>query len=42
MVGAMGAFFTNVRYTMGGMEYDVLMENDEFILLEDLNEYDAD
>ena len=42
MVGGMGAFYTNVKYVKGGMEYEVLMENDEFILLEDFFEYDND
>lgn len=42
IVGGMGAFYTKVRYTRGGMEYEVLMENDEFQLMEDFNEYDSD
>ena len=42
MVGGMGAFYTTVRYIKGGMEYEVLMENDEFTLLEDFFEYDDD
>ena len=42
MVGGMGAFYTTVRYIKGGMEYEVLMENDEFTLLEDFFEYGND
>lgn len=42
IVGSLGAYYTNVRYTRGGMEYEVLVENDEFILVEDLNAYDSD
>lgn len=40
IVGALGAYYTNIRYIKGGMEYEVLMENDEFTLLEDFFEYD--
>lgn len=42
MVGGMGAFYTTINYIKGGMEYEVLMENDEFILMEDFFEYDSD
>lgn len=42
IVGGMGAYYTNIRYVKGGMEYEVLMENDEFTLLEDFFEYDSD
>lgn len=42
MVGGMGAFYTNVKYVKNGLEYEVLMENDEFTLLEDFFEYDND
>ena len=42
IVGGLGAFFTTIRYAKGGMEYEVLMENDEFTLLEDLIEYDSE
>lgn len=42
MVGSLDAFYTTIRYTKGGIEFEVLMENDEFILLEDLIEYDSD
>lgn len=40
IVGGLRAFYTNIRYVKGGMEYEVLMENDEFILLEDFFEHD--
>lgn len=42
VVGGLGAFFTTIRYTKGGLEFEVLMENDDFTLLEDLIEYDND
>lgn len=42
IVGSMGAYYTMVAYIKGGIEYEVLIENDEFTLLEDLNEYDDD
>lgn len=43
IVGAMGAFYTMIQYVKGGMEYEVLMENSEFTLLEDyFFEYDSD
>lgn len=43
IVGPMGAFYTTVRYVLGGIEFEVLMENDEFELMEDtLIEYDSD
>lgn len=42
IIGPLGAFFTNIRYIKGGMEYEMLMESNEFILLEDINEYDDD
>jgi hypothetical protein len=40
IVGYLGAYYTTISYTKGGIEYEVLMENDEFTLLEDLIEYD--
>lgn len=40
VVGPLGAYYSLVRYTKGGIEYEVLIENDEIQLLEDLNEYD--
>lgn len=42
LLGSMGAFFSMVHYIKDGIEYDVWVENDEFILMEDLNEYDSD
>lgn len=42
IVGQLGAHFTTVRYTDGGTEFEVLLENDEFVLMEDLIEYDCD
>jgi hypothetical protein len=35
IVGRMGAYYTTVVYVKGGMEYEVLLENDEFELMED-------
>lgn len=42
IVGALGAYYTNIRYIKGGIEYEVMMESNEFTLLEDLIEYDSD
>lgn len=42
IVGALGAHYTTVRYTLGGNEYEVLLESDEFELMEDKIEYDND
>ena len=42
IVGSMDAYFTLIRYTKRGIEYEVPVENDEFEILEDLNEYDDD
>ena len=42
IVGALGAYYTTIRYIKGGNEYEVLMENNEFTLLEDFFEYDND
>jgi hypothetical protein len=41
-MGPEGAFFSPVRYTKGGIEYEVLLERDEYTLLEDLIEYDSE
>lgn len=38
----MGAFYSTVNYTKGGNEYEVMVENDEFVFLEDMIEYDND
>lgn len=40
IVGALGAYYTTIAYTKGGIEFEVLMENDDFELMEDLVEYD--
>lgn len=41
IVGGLGAYYTMIAYTKAGIEYEVLMENDEFELMEDtLIEYD--
>lgn len=42
VVGGVGAYFTTIRFVKDGFEYEVLMENDEFELMEDLIEYDDD
>lgn len=43
IVGMMGAYYTTVRYVSGGIDYEVLMENDEFEMMEDTHfEYDSD
>lgn len=36
VVGGLGAYYTTVWYLLGGIEYEVLMENDDFELVEDL------
>lgn len=38
--GPMGAFFSTVRYIKHGIEHEVLIENDDFILVEDLKDSD--
>lgn len=40
MVSGMGAYYTLVNFIKRGIEYEILMENDEFILLEDFFERD--
>lgn len=35
IVGPMGAYYSTIAYIKGGMEYEVLMENNEFELVED-------
>lgn len=42
IAGGMGAFYTNVKYVKGGIEYEVLMENDEFTLLDVMFECESD
>lgn len=36
VVGGIGAYYTTIWYLLGGIEYEVLMENDDFELVEDL------
>jgi len=39
----LGAFFSTVKYTKDGVDFEILMENNEFEFLEDtLVEYDDD
>lgn len=38
----MGAYYSTVNFTKGGIEYEVMVENDEFVFLEDLTGYDND
>lgn len=40
IVGAMGAYYSTVTYNKGGIDYEVLVENEDFVLWEDLIEYD--
>lgn len=42
ILGSMGGFFTTVAYSRGGVDYEVLMENDEFTLLEDFLDRDSE
>lgn len=39
VVGSVGAHFTTLKYTYKGNDYEVLVENDDFELLDDL--YDS-
>jgi hypothetical protein len=39
---SLGAFASTVAYVKGGIEYEVIVENDEFEIVGDLIEYDAD
>lgn len=39
-VGGLGAYYTTVKYIKDGMEYEVLLENEEFEILEELIEHD--
>lgn len=32
----LGAHFSTVKYTLEGNDYEVLMENEDFVLLDDL------
>lgn len=41
IVGPMGAYYSHVIYEKDGIEREILMENDEFILVEEF-EYDTD
>lgn len=36
IVGRMGAYYSTIRYIAGGFEYELLMANDEFELVEEL------
>jgi len=39
----MGAYYSTVKYVKGQMEYEVMVENNEFVFLEDMvNEYESD
>lgn len=40
IVGPMGAWYTTVRYVSGDVEFEVLMENDEFELIDWDDEFD--
>lgn len=42
MTGPMGAYFTDVWYIKNGIEYILAVENEDFILLEDLVDNDED
>lgn len=43
IVGPMGAYYSTIRYNSGGMEFEVLMENNEFELREEGPfEYESD
>ena len=40
LVEGLGTYFSMVKFTDKGIDYEILMENEDFILLADL--YDAD
>jgi hypothetical protein len=42
IVGPMGTYFSTIAYIKGGIQFEVLMENDEFTLMEELFKYDDD
>lgn len=42
IVGPMGAYYSNVVYTKDGIDYEVLMENDEFQLVEEWIDYEEE
>lgn len=42
IVGPLNAYYTLIRYVKGGIEFEVMMESNEFTLLEDFFEYDSD
>jgi hypothetical protein len=33
-VGPLGAYYTVIAYTLGGIDYEVFVENDDFEILE--------
>lgn len=37
-VVSMGAYVTTVRYTVNGIDYEVMLENDEFYVMEETYE----
>lgn len=39
IVGPIGAYYTRIKYTYQGIEYDALVENDDYIML---GEWDTD
>lgn len=42
IVGGLGAYFTTIEYTAGGIEREVLVENDDFEILDIEDEYEYD
>lgn len=34
IIGPLGAYYTIIRYTLGGIDYEVFVENDDFEILE--------
>lgn len=40
IIGPMGAYLTLVAYTAGGIDFEVFVENDDFVTMEDLLDND--
>ena len=40
IVGSLDAYYTTIKFTKSGIEHEEFVPNDEFVILEELNEYD--
>lgn len=41
VVGPVGAYFSLVQYTFKGIDYEVLVENEDFVIVDDIINEDA-